>query len=339
MRPTNFNRKNSITVKLTQTTKGTREMNYGQSKTKLNILGDKTNHYYQSTPKTLLKSSGTYNIKKEYSSPLKFIKTLHQGTPSKQTPSATKRSRYPLTTYTTVKASTNLSPSNYSSPIKKNIHYKSFMQRTYSKASIRTSGLKTNSLLGEASLQGPPPPPTTVAYVTKENSIYGSDEKKKKAKSFYDFGHKSGNRGGEGVITKLNKNGLLGEFNLKKFKEEDFEFGKKLGKGKFGHVFLARDKKTNFLVAIKVMEKVAIVNMKSEKQVVREIKIHSYLNHENIIQLYGVFHDENYIYLILEYSPGGEVYKELKASVSHFLTFSRTEDSAKKSPPNTSNKS
>jgi serine/threonine protein kinase len=100
--------------------------------------------------------------------------------------------------------------------------------------------------------------------------------------------------------------------NLKKFKAADFEFGPRIGKGKFGNVYLARDMKTNFLIAMKVLEKSLIRNLKAERQIVREIKIHSFLNHENIIKLYGVFHDDDKIYMILEYAPDGELYNELK---------------------------
>lgn len=50
---------------------------------------------------------------------------------------------------------------------------------------------------------------------------------------------------------------------------------------------------------------------------IREIKIHSYLSHKNIIKLYGVFHDDEKVYMILEYAPGGELYRELKQQVSH----------------------
>lgn len=64
--------------------------------------------------------------------------------------------------------------------------------------------------------------------------------------------------------------------NLKKFSSEDFEFGPKLGKGKFGDVYLARDKKTNFLVALKILDKDTIRHLKAQKQIIREIKIHSY---------------------------------------------------------------
>jgi serine/threonine protein kinase len=39
------------------------------------------------------------------------------------------------------------------------------------------------------------------------------------------------------------------------------------------------------------------------------------LSHENILKLYGFFWDEKRVYLILEYAPGGELYKELQRSV------------------------
>ena len=36
---------------------------------------------------------------------------------------------------------------------------------------------------------------------------------------------------------------------------EDFEIGRPLGRGKFGHVYLAREKKSKFIVALKVLYK------------------------------------------------------------------------------------
>lgn len=103
--------------------------------------------------------------------------------------------------------------------------------------------------------------------------------------------------------------------NLKKFKIDDFDLGMKLGKGKFGAVYLAREKATNYIVALKILNKLEIQRLTSEKLIVREIKIHSFVDHPNIIKLYGFFHDEQNIYLILEYAPDGEVYKELKKAV------------------------
>lgn len=39
-------------------------------------------------------------------------------------------------------------------------------------------------------------------------------------------------------------------------------------------------------------------------QVEREIRLHSQLRHENIIQLYGSFEDEDNVYLVQEYAEG-----------------------------------
>ena len=47
-------------------------------------------------------------------------------------------------------------------------------------------------------------------------------------------------------------------------------------------------------------------------QLRREIEIQSHLRHKGILRMYGFFWDEKKIYLILEYAPGGELYKELK---------------------------
>ena len=46
-------------------------------------------------------------------------------------------------------------------------------------------------------------------------------------------------------------------FELKKnlFSIKDFEIIRKIGEGKFSEVFLAREKKMNFLVALKKMNK------------------------------------------------------------------------------------
>ena len=50
-----------------------------------------------------------------------------------------------------------------------------------------------------------------------------------------------------------------------------------------------------------------------EHQLRREIEIQSHLRHPNILRLYGYFHDENRVYLILEFAAKGELYKALQA--------------------------
>jgi serine/threonine protein kinase len=45
------------------------------------------------------------------------------------------------------------------------------------------------------------------------------------------------------------------KWSPKKWTIDDFEIGKPLGHGKFGHVYLAREKKSKFIVALKVLYK------------------------------------------------------------------------------------
>lgn len=93
---------------------------------------------------------------------------------------------------------------------------------------------------------------------------------------------------------------------------EDFDIGKSLGRGKFGNVYLAREKKQGFICALKVMYKVQLARSNVEYQLRREIEIQSHLRHENILRLYAYFYDEKRVYLILEFAAGGELYKKLQ---------------------------
>lgn len=59
--------------------------------------------------------------------------------------------------------------------------------------------------------------------------------------------------------------------------KDDFELGTALGKGKFGRVYIAREKKTKFMVAMKILFKTELVKGRVEKQVLRELEIQSRL--------------------------------------------------------------
>jgi len=97
----------------------------------------------------------------------------------------------------------------------------------------------------------------------------------------------------------------------KRWSLDDFDIGKPLGRGKFGRVYLAREKKSKFIVALKVLFKSQLSKACVEHQLRREIEIQSHLRHNNILRLYGYFYDDKRVYLILEYAPKGELYKEL----------------------------
>ncbi|KAL8419608.1 hypothetical protein RB594_002700 [Gaeumannomyces avenae] len=91
-----------------------------------------------------------------------------------------------------------------------------------------------------------------------------------------------------------------------------FEIGRPLGKGKFGRVYLARERSSGFICALKVLYKSELSTGSVEKQVRREVEIQTNLRHPNILKLYGHFHDSKRIFLILEFAAKGELYKHLR---------------------------
>jgi len=98
---------------------------------------------------------------------------------------------------------------------------------------------------------------------------------------------------------------------MKKWSLSCFDIGKPLGKGKFGSVYLAREKTEKYIVAIKVLFKSQLQKANCEQQLRREIEIQAHLRHPNILSLYQWFHDDTRIYLVLEFAAKGELYKEL----------------------------
>ena len=87
---------------------------------------------------------------------------------------------------------------------------------------------------------------------------------------------------------------------------DKYEVKQKIGKGKFGLVKCGINKETNKQVAIKIMAK---KNMdKSDLELAKvEIDILKISQHPNIIKLYDIYENENYIYIIMEYCSGGDL--------------------------------
>ena len=92
---------------------------------------------------------------------------------------------------------------------------------------------------------------------------------------------------------------------------EIYDVKNKLGSGKFGLVKLGIHKKTGQKVAIKIMKK---SNMdSSDLELVRtEIEILKICQHPNIIRLYNVFENADYLYIIMEYCYGGDLFSYLE---------------------------
>ncbi|KAG0417532.1 putative spindle assembly checkpoint kinase like protein [Dictyocoela roeselum] len=93
---------------------------------------------------------------------------------------------------------------------------------------------------------------------------------------------------------------------------DDFEIGRPLGRGNFGRVFLAREKRNGYIVALKIIKKSSVRDQTQARLIRREIEIHSHLVSEYILRMFGYFHDSENLYLILEYAGGGELFQELQ---------------------------
>lgn len=113
----------------------------------------------------------------------------------------------------------------------------------------------------------------------------------------------------------MSKKKPSGHFNVNAWCITDFEIGKPLGRGKFGQVYLAREKNSKHIVAIKVLYKSQLVKNNVELQLQREIEISCHLRHPNILPLHGFFYDQEKVYLILEYTPEGNIYDEMKSKL------------------------
>jgi 5'-AMP-activated protein kinase catalytic alpha subunit len=66
-------------------------------------------------------------------------------------------------------------------------------------------------------------------------------------------------------------------------------------------------------VAIKILEKDRIVDAADVERVSREIHILKQINHPNVIKLYEVVDSPKYIFLIMGYASGGELFDYIVA--------------------------
>lgn len=86
-----------------------------------------------------------------------------------------------------------------------------------------------------------------------------------------------------------------------------------IGAGGFAKVKVGRHKLTNEKVAIKIMDKAALMETDDLKRVALEIAALKVLNHQNISRLYMVHETEKKYYLVLEYAVGGELFDYIVA--------------------------
>ena len=106
--------------------------------------------------------------------------------------------------------------------------------------------------------------------------------------------------------------------SIKEKKLGNFIFQKKIGEGTFGKVILAKDEITDEKVAIKILNKEMILKETNISKLEREINILKLLRHNNIVHLYNVIETNTYLYLIMEYLKGIELFNYINSK--HYLS-------------------
>eukprot|EP00401_Gymnodinium_catenatum_P079135 CAMPEP_0117560810 /NCGR_PEP_ID=MMETSP0784-20121206/54070_1 /TAXON_ID=39447 /ORGANISM="" /LENGTH=326 /DNA_ID=CAMNT_0005358235 /DNA_START=64 /DNA_END=1041 /DNA_ORIENTATION=- len=98
----------------------------------------------------------------------------------------------------------------------------------------------------------------------------------------------------------------------KKLAISDFVQGKTLGTGAFGRVKFATHKASGEHYALKMLKKHSIIKMKQVDHIMSEKAILAQLRHPFIVNLFGTFHDDRFVFLLLEYVVGGEFFTYLR---------------------------
>jgi protein kinase A len=95
-------------------------------------------------------------------------------------------------------------------------------------------------------------------------------------------------------------------------KKSNFEMMQTLGTGSFGRVRLVREKATGKFYAMKILKKHDIIKLKQVDHVISENKILADIDHPFLVGLQGFDQDSQYLYFLLEYIHGGELFTYLR---------------------------
>eukprot|EP01113_Clastostelium_recurvatum_P026688 TRINITY_DN3203_c0_g1_i1.p1 TRINITY_DN3203_c0_g1~~TRINITY_DN3203_c0_g1_i1.p1 ORF type:complete len:1543 (+),score=208.48 TRINITY_DN3203_c0_g1_i1:151-4779(+) len=93
---------------------------------------------------------------------------------------------------------------------------------------------------------------------------------------------------------------------------EDFELLKAITKGGFGKVFLARKRRTGDIYAIKRLNKADMVKKNQADHVRIERNILAYTSNPFVVKMYYSFQSRDYLYLVMEFLPGGDCFSLLQ---------------------------
>lgn len=100
---------------------------------------------------------------------------------------------------------------------------------------------------------------------------------------------------------------LAREINDLRMKPEDFLPIKLIGRGSFGEVQLVRHKSSRQVYAMKRLSKYEMITRSDTAFFWEERYIMAHANSEWIVQLHYAFQDAKYLYMVMDYMPGGDI--------------------------------
>lgn len=91
----------------------------------------------------------------------------------------------------------------------------------------------------------------------------------------------------------------------------DIDVSAKIGEGAYGNVYRAVHLPTETALAVKKVPKSSFKKPSLAQTLKREIQIHKKLKHQNIVRLFTDLQDTDYIYLVMEYVPKNNLFKNI----------------------------
>ncbi|KAK7252053.1 hypothetical protein RIF29_35758 [Crotalaria pallida] len=166
-----------------------------------------------------------------------------------------------------------------------------------SPATPSAGGSKSASSTPRRFFRRPFPPPSPAKHI---RAVLARRQGKKAATAIPEEGEEDA---GAGDLDK--------RFGFSKDFSSKLEMGEEVGRGHFGYTCSARFKKGELKgqqVAVKVIPKAKMTTAIAIEDVRREVKILRALNgHNNLVQFYDAFEDQDNVYIVMELCEGGEL--------------------------------
>ncbi|XP_024118895.1 cAMP-dependent protein kinase catalytic subunit PRKX [Oryzias melastigma] len=101
--------------------------------------------------------------------------------------------------------------------------------------------------------------------------------------------------------------------NSRNYRLDELDTVATVGTGTFGRVFLVREQKSRAFYALKQMKIADVIRLKQEQHVHNEKEVLSEVNHPFLIRLLWTHHDERFLYMLMDFVAGGELFSYLRS--------------------------